>query len=307
MLEAMLEGWRGKRVLIVGKPDGLCAFLTAMLEEIGARLMRVGDRADAQALCRALTAGRIGAVILPEEMTGRDLPERLAATLTLIQEIREAGVPLLLALSDAAVYPSSAGKMNETAAIGGRTREGLEASILQTAILGAARGLTGDAVRTMLIRHAPTLDSQCTDWCEALLNGEPVKVANPTARGVFVHPLDVAGCALMLGAEAFRRGEGGVYHIGTDARSICTNRSAAQRLSMRHHGTAQIQKEETDGEAASVLLDGSAARRLCGAVCRLDADQALDLLFEQRKAAREGREAETIRKMARTYLEACRA
>ena len=55
MLEAMLEGWRGKRVLIVGKPDGLCAFLTAMLEEIGARLMRVGDRADAQALCRALT------------------------------------------------------------------------------------------------------------------------------------------------------------------------------------------------------------------------------------------------------------
>ena len=101
MLEAMLEGWRGKRVLIVGKPDGLCAFLTAMLEEIGARLMRVGDRADAQALCRALTVGRIGAVILPEEMTGRDLPERLAATLTLIQEIREAGVPLLLALSDA--------------------------------------------------------------------------------------------------------------------------------------------------------------------------------------------------------------
>ena len=152
MLEAMLEGWRGKRVLIVGKPDGLCAFLTAMLEEIGARLMRVGDRPDAQALCRALTVGRIGAVILPEEMTGRDLPERLAATLTLIQEIREAGVPLLLALSDAAVYPSSAGKMNETAAIGGRTREGLEASILQMAILGAARGLTGDAVRTMLIR-----------------------------------------------------------------------------------------------------------------------------------------------------------
>ena len=105
VLEAMLEGWRGKRVLIVGKPDGLCAFLTAMLEEIGARLMRVGDRADAQALCRALTAGRIGAVILPEEMTGRDLPERLASTLTLIQEIREAGVPLLLALSDLPLSP----------------------------------------------------------------------------------------------------------------------------------------------------------------------------------------------------------
>lgn len=66
-------------------------------------------------------------------------------------------MPLLLALSDAAVYPSSAGKMNETAAIGGRTREGLEASILQMAILGAARGLTGDA-------GADDAHSACADF-----------------------------------------------------------------------------------------------------------------------------------------------
>ena len=152
MLEAMLEGWRGKRVLIVGKPDGLCAFLTAMLEEIGARLMRVGDRADAQALCRALTAGRIGAVILPEEMTGRDLPERLAATLTLIQEIREAGVPLLLALSDAAVYPSSAGKMNETADARG------------TGSFYSANGNFGRGARTDGRRGADDAYSACVDF-----------------------------------------------------------------------------------------------------------------------------------------------
>ena len=56
MLEAMLEGWRGKRVLIVGDRGGLCAFLIAVLDEIGARPVCVSDRADAQTLCRALTA-----------------------------------------------------------------------------------------------------------------------------------------------------------------------------------------------------------------------------------------------------------
>ena len=102
MLEAMLEGWRGKRVLIVGDRGGLCAFLIAVLDEIGARPVCVSDRADAQTLCRALTAGRVSAAILPGEMTGRSLPERLEATLTLTREVREAGVPLLLAMSDAA-------------------------------------------------------------------------------------------------------------------------------------------------------------------------------------------------------------
>ena len=55
----MLEGWRGKRVLIVGDRGGLCAFLIAVLDEIGARPVCVSDRADAQTLCRALTAGRV--------------------------------------------------------------------------------------------------------------------------------------------------------------------------------------------------------------------------------------------------------
>ena len=307
MLEAMLEGWRGRRVLIVGNGGGLCAFLIAVLDEIGARPACVSDRADAQTLCRALTAGRVSAAVLPGEMTGRSLPERLAATMTLTEEIREAGVPLLLALSDAAVYRGGGGRANETAEIGGQTREGLEASILQTALLGAARGLLGDAVRTVLVRHAPVLGEECAAWCDALLEGRALDVRHPAARGVFAHPLDIVCCALALGAQAFRRGEGGLYNIGTDARSISTYRSAAQRLAVRHGGEGALHERTEADETATQLLDGSAARRLCGAACRLDADQALDLLFEQRRAAREGRETETVRQMARTYLEGCRA
>ena len=200
MLEAMLEGWRGKRVLIVGDRGGLCAFLIAVLDEIGARPVCVSDRADAQTLCRALTAGRVSAAILPGEMTGRSLPERLEATLTLTREVREAGVPLLLAMSDAAVYRGG-GRVNEGGEIGGRTREGMEASILQTALLGAARGLMGDAVRTMLVRHAPVLGEDCAAWCDALLEGRTIRVRTGGARGVCAS----AGCRL-LRADAGRAG-----------------------------------------------------------------------------------------------------
>ena len=73
------------------------------------------------------------------------------------------------------------------------------------------------------------------------------------------------------------------------------------------HLRALREEETEDGEPSAQLLDGSAARRLCGAACRLDVDQALDLLFEQRRAARAGQEEAAIRRMTRTYLEGCRA
>ena len=176
-----------------------------------------------------------------------------------------------------------------------------------TALLGAARGLLGDAVRTMLVRHAPALGGDCVAWCDALLEGRTIRVRHPAARGVFVHPLDIVCCGLTLGAQAFRCGEGGVYNIGTDERSVSTRQSAARRLAMRHGGAGTAQEETEDGEPPAQLLDGSAARRLCGAACRLDVDQALDLLFEQRRAARAGQEEAAIRRMTRTYLEGCRA
>lgn len=262
MLEAMLEGWRGKRVLIVGDRGGLCAFLIAVLDEIGARPVCVSDRADAQTLCRALTAGRVSAAILPGEMTGRSLPERLEATLALTREMREAGVPLLLAMSDAAVYRGG-GRMNEAGEIGGRTREGMEASILQTALLGAARGLLGDAVRTMLVRHAPILGEDCAAWCDALLEGRTIRVRHPAARGVFVHPLDVVCCGLTLGARAFRCGEGGVYNIGTDERSVCTRQSAAAGNAPRRrgHGAGRNGGRRASGAAFGWKRGAAALRR----------------------------------------------
>ena len=76
---------------------------------------------------------------------------------------------------------------------------------------------------------------------------------------------------------------------------------------MRHGGAGTAQEEAEDGEPSAQLLDGSAARRLCGAACRLDVDQALDLLLEQRRAAWAGQEEAAIRRMTRTYLEGCRA
>ena len=81
----------------------------------------------------------------------------------------------------------------------------------------------------------------------------------------------------------------------------------AGTLAMRHGGAGAAQEEAEDGEPSAQLLDGSTARRLCGAACRLDVDQALDLLFEQRRAARAGQEEAAIRRMTRTYLEGCRA
>ena len=129
MLEAMLEGWRGKRVLIVGDQGGLCAFLIAVLDEIGARPVCVSDRADAQTLCRALGKGRTGAVLLLEEPKKGGLPERTAALLTMMMETREAGVPLFMLISD------------------------IQSSPVQTAALGVSRGLLGDPVRTLILRH----------------------------------------------------------------------------------------------------------------------------------------------------------
>ena len=158
---------------------------------------RPGGRANA--LPRA-DGGRVSAAILPGEMTGRSLPERLEATLTLTREVREAGVPLLLAMSDAAVYRGG-GRVNEAGEIGGRTREGMEASILQMALLGAARGLMGDAVRTMLVRHAPVLVKTARRGATRCWRGGRSGCAILRRAGVCAS----AGCRL-LRADAGRAG-----------------------------------------------------------------------------------------------------
>ena len=66
MLEAMLEGWRGKRVLIVGDRGGLCAFLIAVLDEIGARPVCVSDRATAYNVMAHTNCVSTGSGVMPE-------------------------------------------------------------------------------------------------------------------------------------------------------------------------------------------------------------------------------------------------
>ena len=113
----------------------------------------------------------------------------------------------------------------------------------------------------------------------------------------------MARCAEMLFGEksVYRLREGG---MGSEDFASYTYELPCAYLLL---GAGTAQEETEDGEPSAQLLDGSAARRLCGAACRLDVDQALDLLLEQRRAARAGQEEAAIRRMTRTYLEGCRA
>ena len=129
MMEKLSAGWRGRRALLIGGENGLCGAMKEMMTEIGARTTCVRMDADAQTLCRALGKGRTGAVLLLEEPKKGGLPERTAALLTMMMETREAGVPLFMLISD------------------------IQSSPVQTAALGVSRGLLGDPVRTLILRH----------------------------------------------------------------------------------------------------------------------------------------------------------
>ncbi len=146
MLDQLQSAWRGRRALLVSAPDCTGLFMQAFLEELGARSARIAPDADAESLCRALTAGRTHALILPSLSCltrKRSLSNSLSALELILSEAREAGVPLVILCAEGA---------------GDGTREGLAASILLTAADGISRGLLGDAVSTILVRHRP-----CTD------------------------------------------------------------------------------------------------------------------------------------------------
>lgn len=146
MMEKLSAGWRGRRALLIGGENGLCGAMKSMMAQIGVRETCVGMDADAQTLCRALGKGRTSAVFLLEEPKKGSLPERTAALLTMMTETREAGVPLFMLLSD------------------------LRSSPIQTAALGVSRGLLGDPVRTIILRHKT--DCRVQDVvCGALLLG----------------------------------------------------------------------------------------------------------------------------------------
>ncbi len=313
MLELLQEGWRARRVLLLG--GGLlsdCA--AALLLELGARVARVGAGADASTLCRAMHAGRVCAVLAPQAgALCRGLPARdcLRPLDALLCEAREAGVPLTLLGTDAPLSRPGDGVLpeREDDPPGGRTREGLILSLYELYADAASRALLGDAVGTLRVRHMPCLlcgapgVAQYRRWCEALLEGEVVCVEHPGRLGAFVHPMDVACGMLLLGASFLRAPSSGLYHLGLSPQCLCANRTAALALAARAGSERPLRETEPPDAPQAPLLDGARAKRLCGAICRMSAQDALADALALLRAEREGRVEAELRAQARRYLE----
>ena len=295
----------------------MTGFMQAMLHELGAKCARISPGADAETLSRAMTGARICALIVPRLdaiAPGAGVPERLGALLRLLGEAREAGIPLVILCSDAAVYRAHRQNWNveEDAPLGGETAQGLCDSLLQLTADGVSRGLLGDAVRTVIVRHLPCLGcghpavAQYGAWCRALLGGEVLQVAHPGAPGVFIHPLDVCCGALLLGARALLGDTqlAGAFNLGADPENIAANRSAALRFIRENGGTRPIREIHPPHRGAFPVLSGAKARFLCGARCLIPAGEALDALLALERAADEGPAADQrhIREAAEAYL-----
>ncbi len=312
MKATLLAGWRARRVVLAGGADGLCLWMQAMLGELGAKVVRIGAHADTQTLCRALSSGRTSALIVPcaHRLAGEDVCAQLASLRVLLGEAREAGVPLVMLLSDEDVYLRGANPYPacEDDAPGGQTSSGLVQSVLQLYALGEARGLMGDAVGVVCVRHMPALGcghpavAQYAAWCDALLAGDVLTVGHPAAQGIFVHPLDIAACALTIGAQHLLTPAPGAYNIGTDARSLIPNRSAALRLITSCGGTRPIRETAPPCAPMPGPLDGTKARLRFGIRTRIDAAQALALYFDQMAAASRGELSACMARQIREYI-----
>lgn len=301
MLNHLLDGWRARHVLLVGGTDALTLAMTAMLEAVGARCARIPAGASSETLCRAMTSGRIGAVIAAKAHAlapGLDPAAHLSAVGALLTEAREAGVPLVMLCSDAPVYravrpPAS---LTEEDAIGGRTPEGLVQSLVQLYALGVSQGLAGDPVRTLVVRHPPLLGgdapsaAQYTRWCRALLAGEWIPVEQPDAQGVFLHPLEAACGALVLGALRLERARAGedegacAYNLAPGPQGVCPNRSAALRLIRGSGGTRPIREIPPSQAAPAPRLSAARARLSAGIHPIYSADESLALLLALERA-----------------------
>lgn len=318
MRNHLLTDWRARHVLLVGGTDALTLAMTAMLEAAGAKCARIPAGTSSEMLCRAMTSGRIGAVIAARAHAlspGLDPAMHLSALRTLLTEAREAGVPLVMLCSDAPVYRAARppAPLEETDAIGGQDEEGLVQSLLQLYALGVSQGLAGDPVRTLILRHPPLLGSgspcvqQYVRWCRALLSGELIPVEHPDAQGVFYHPLEAACGALTLGAmmlERAREGEAeaeSVYNLAPGPEGLCPNRSAALRLIRRSGGERPIREIDAGPAYRLPRLSAARARLLAGIRPIYGADEALSLLLSLERARLAGSaEAEMQRQALET-------
>lgn len=314
MLEPLLAAWRARRVLLIGGADRTTRFMEALLDGLNARPARLPASADSETLCRAMQSGRIGAVIVPcahNLAPGEGLLAQLRTLMILLGEAREAGVPLVILLSDESVYRTDTAPfpVREDAAIGGGNAQGLIQSVLQLCAEGVSRGLLGDAVSTLIIRHMPCLGcghsaaAQYSAWCRQLLREEIVDVAHPGAQGVFLHPADVCLGALSLGARYLcgDRTCTGAFNLGVPPQNLMANRSAALRLLRDHGGRRPIRESEPPYARMPPLLDGAKARLLCGAQAHIPADEALAMLLGLERAALSGFGAEQAQLLAQAH------
>ena len=86
MLRLLSAAWRARRVLLIGSGNDASEPLEAWLTLLGARWTCLPPAADAQTLYRALTDGRVFAVIVCGA----------PASDVLLEEVRETGVPLTI-------------------------------------------------------------------------------------------------------------------------------------------------------------------------------------------------------------------
>jgi len=317
LINPLEAAWRARHVLLVGRPGRPCAYMQSLLEAIGAKCARISPGADAETMCRAMQSGRISAVIVPEMRAlapGGHLVAQLSALLLLLGECREAGVPLALLLSDAAVYRAASRPwlVSEEEPVGGETQDGLFQSILQLCADGVSRGLMGDAVSTICVRHPPLLGCGHPDtaaysiWCAALDEGARLAVPHPGMQGLFISPPDVFTRALKLGAR-FLAGDNactGVFNIAPSAESAAANRTAALRFCRAHGCRRPILESMPPASPAAPPLDGRKAQRLIGAGTPLSIDEALSALLRLERAARISPESELkeIAQQAQDYL-----
>lgn len=315
MLQPLHAAWRARRVLLAGEADRSTLYMQSLLGELGARPVRIPLTADNETLSRALTDGRISCIIVPcmRALSG-SLSEQLHVLDVLLVEAREAGVPLVMLLSDESVYRTAQHPwyVCEDDPIGGETCEGLFQSILQLFADGVNRGLLGDAVNVQCVRHLPCLGcghpavAPYEDWCRALSEGQKLCVPHPSAQGVFLHPLDVCLGSLLLGARFFLGDTActGVFNLGAGPQNLVPNRTAALRLSRSCSHARPILEAEPPGAIYLPLPDGSRARLLCGAGAMISGEEALKQLLELDRAARESfdTQMQVIQEQTRRYL-----
>ena len=315
MIHQLHAAWRARRVLLIGSTDRTTLYMQALLRELGARSALLAPGFQPETLHRALTKGRVSAVIVPcmRLFAQGSITEQLAALIALMTEVREAGIPLVILMSDENIYRAEGHPWHaqENDPIGGETPDGLIQSILDLYACGVSRGLCGDPVSVQIVRHLPCLGcghpaaEQYSTWCRAA-SDECIQVHHPSATGSFVYPLDICCGVLLLGARFLLGDTGctGAFNLGASSENLIPNRTAALRLIRRLGVKRSIRESEPPQTDPLPLPDGTKARLLCGARCRISGEDALLRLFETEQAALNGAESELreIEQQTRAYL-----